>query len=51
MATDGDVDAISAGIEQRGGTLESAPADTFFGARAFSLVDLDGFKLSISSDS
>ncbi len=51
MATDGDVDAIAAGIEQRGGTLESPPEDTPWGARAFSLADPDGFKITISSDS
>ena len=51
MATDGDVDAIAAGIEQRGGTLESPPEDTPWGSRAFSLADPDGFKITISSDS
>ena len=51
MATDGDVDAIAAGIEQRGGALESPPEDTPWGARAFSLADPDGFKITISSDS
>ena len=49
MATDGDVDAIAAAIEQRGGTLESPPEDTPWGARAFSLADPDGFKITISS--
>jgi len=51
MATDGDVDAIAAAIEQRGGTLESPPEDTPWGSRAFSLADPDGFKLTISSES
>ncbi|MCH8813368.1 MAG: VOC family protein [Gemmatimonadetes bacterium] len=50
MATDDDVDAIAAGIERRGGTLESPPEDTPWGARAFSLVDPDGFKITISSN-
>ena len=49
LATGGDVDAIAAGIEERGGTLESQPADLPWGPRAFSLVDPDGFKLTISS--
>ncbi len=44
-----DVDQIAAGIEARGGTLESHPADTPWGGRAFSLADPDGFKITISS--
>ena len=51
LATDGDLDAIAAGIEQRGGTLESPPMAMPWGARAFSLEDPDGFKITISSDS
>ncbi len=50
MATAGDVDEIAAGIEQRGGALESPPVDTPWGSRAFSLVDPDGFKITISSE-
>ena len=50
MTTAADVDEIAAGIEQRGGTLESAPEDTPWGSRAFSLVDPDGFKITISSE-
>ena len=50
MRTGDDVDAIAAGIEERGGTLETQPADNPWG-RAFSLVDPDGFKITISQDS
>ena len=50
LATGGDVDEIAAQIEERGGTLEAQPADMPWGARAFSLVDPDGFKLTISSE-
>ena len=50
LATAGDVDEIAAGIEERGGTLESPPADMPWGGRAFSLVDPDGFKMTISSE-
>ena len=50
MATADDVDAIAAGIEERGGTLESPPVDTPFGTRAFSLEDPDGFKVTISTE-
>jgi len=48
METVDDVDAIAAMIEERGGTLETQPADTPWGARAFTLVDPDGFKITIS---
>ena len=50
MATADDVDEIAARIEERGGTLESPPADLPWGPRAFSLVDSDGFKMTISSE-
>ena len=50
LATSDDVDEIAAKIEERGGTLEVQPADMPWGARAFSLVDPDGFKLTISSE-
>ncbi len=50
LATADDVDEIAARIEKRGGTLESPPADTPWGSRAFSLADPDGFKITISSD-
>ncbi len=45
----GDVDEVARGIEARGGTLDSPPADVPWGARAFDLVDPDGFKLTISA--
>jgi uncharacterized glyoxalase superfamily protein PhnB len=44
-----DVDEIAAMIKERGATLVSEPADMPWGARVFSLVDPDGFKLTISS--
>jgi uncharacterized glyoxalase superfamily protein PhnB len=49
MTTDQDVDALAAAIESRGGTLESAPEDMPWGARAFSLLDPDGFAITIAS--
>jgi catechol 2,3-dioxygenase-like lactoylglutathione lyase family enzyme len=48
LTTAQDIDALAAGIRERGGVLESDPADVM-GARAFRLRDLDGFKLVISS--
>lgn len=46
--TGADIDALAAGIKARGGVLEDEPFDAF-GARAFRLRDLDGFKLVFSS--
>ena len=43
------IDDIANGIKARGGTLESEPADMPWGARIFTLVDFDGYKLVISS--
>ena len=50
LETAQDVDEIAAGIKARGGTLESEPADTAWGPRAFSLVDPDGFAFTIMSE-
>jgi uncharacterized glyoxalase superfamily protein PhnB len=44
------VDALAKRIRERGGTLESEPADTPWDARVFRLQDPDGFKLVISSE-
>ena len=44
-----DVDALAARIKERGGTLESEPADMPWGARVFRVQDPDGFKIAISS--
>ncbi len=44
------VDELAKEIVARGGTLESEPAELDWGGRAFSVVDPDGFKISIASD-
>jgi predicted enzyme related to lactoylglutathione lyase len=49
ITTAQDVDALAQRMKERGGVLASEPAD-MHGARAFRLVDLDGFKLTISSE-
>jgi lactoylglutathione lyase len=49
LTTDQNVDEIANRIKERGGTLESEPADTPWGARVFRLQDPDGFKFAISS--
>lgn len=41
------VDQVAADIKVRGGTLDSEPEDTEWGARAFDVTDPDGFKLTI----
>ena len=48
--TSQDVDAIARGITERGGTLDSEPADMPWGARVFRLRDPDGFRFMISSE-
>ena len=50
LTTAQDVDAIAARIKERGGTLESEPADMPWGARVFRVQDPDGFILAISSE-
>jgi uncharacterized glyoxalase superfamily protein PhnB len=47
LGTAQDVDQLAAEIKKRGGALASEPADMPWGVRAFTLVDPDGFKLSI----
>lgn len=50
ITTSQSVDAIADRIKTNGGTLETEPADTPWGMRAFRVVDPDGFKLTISSE-
>jgi uncharacterized glyoxalase superfamily protein PhnB len=44
------VDDIARRITERGGTLDSQPADMPWGARVFRVRDPDGFKLVIASE-
>ena len=48
--TDQDVDRLADGIKARGGSLMQEPRDEEWGARAFSVQDPDGFKITISKD-
>ena len=50
IITDQNVDEIPKRIKDLGGTLDSQPADTPWGARVFRVRDPDGFKLVISSE-
>ncbi len=43
------IDELANRIKEKGGTLTTEPVDAW-GARVFRLVDLDGFKLVISSE-
>ena len=47
LMTTQELDDIAEAIKERGGTLESEPADTGWGSRAFALKDPDGFLLTI----
>ena len=49
ITTEQNVDAIAQQIKERGGTLDSEPADMPWGARVFRLRDPDGYKVTISS--
>ena len=49
LTTDQNVDEYANRIKQRGGTLQSEPADMPWGARAFRLQDPDGYRFAVSS--
>lgn len=44
------LDDLASAIKSRGGTLESEPQEMPWGGRAFSIVDPDGFAITINSD-
>jgi uncharacterized glyoxalase superfamily protein PhnB len=44
------IDQLASEIKARGGVLASEPADTPWGSREFSVVDPDGFKITVSRD-
>src|SRR5690349_6644262 len=50
LTTDLDVDAVAARIKAHGGRLDSEPADTPWGLRAFRVSDPDGFRLTIAAE-
>ncbi|HEV8236237.1 MAG TPA: VOC family protein [Gemmatimonadaceae bacterium] len=49
LTTSQNIDDLATRVRERGGTLDSEPADVW-GARVFRLRDPDGFKLVISSE-
>jgi uncharacterized glyoxalase superfamily protein PhnB len=48
--TDQDIDTLAAAVRERGGKLIQEPTDQPWGRRDFAVVDLDGFNISITSD-
>jgi uncharacterized glyoxalase superfamily protein PhnB len=50
LTTTENADEVAARIRAAGGTLETEPTDTPWGARVFRLRDPDGFRLVISSE-
>ena len=48
LMTSQDVDAIADRARKYGARLDEEPADSDWGARAFSLTDPDGFKITIA---
>lgn len=50
IGTDQDVDQVAARAKAAGITLDEEPHDTEWGARAFTLTDPDGYKLTISRE-
>jgi uncharacterized glyoxalase superfamily protein PhnB len=49
LTTPQNVDEIAARVRERGGVVDTGPAD-IWGARVFRLRDPDGFRLTISSE-
>jgi uncharacterized glyoxalase superfamily protein PhnB len=45
-----EIDGLARRIRERGGTLESEPVDTPWGARVFRVRDPDGSRFAISSE-
>ncbi|MEX2467222.1 MAG: VOC family protein [Gemmatimonadota bacterium] len=50
LSTIQDVDHLAAKVEARGGSLHEGPTDMPWGARAFTVIDPDGFKLTIAAE-
>lgn len=49
LATAQDIDELAEAIRQRGGELLSEPEDREWGARDFSLVDPDGYNITVTT--
>jgi uncharacterized glyoxalase superfamily protein PhnB len=51
LSTAQNADDVANAIKARGGKLASEPTDTPWGERVFTVVDPDGYKFTIASDS
>ena len=49
ITTDQNIDEIANRVRKHGGILDSEPAETPWGSRAFRFRDLDGYKVMLSS--
>lgn len=50
LTTIQDIDALAESVVARGGALETPPEEMPWGVRAFTVVDPDGYRLTISSE-
>lgn len=50
VSTAQDVDQLAAAVQERGGDLHEGPTDMPWGARAFTVIDPDGFKLTVAQE-
>lgn len=50
LSTAQDVDRLASMVEERGGSLHEGPTDMSWGARAFTVIDPDGFKFTIAAE-
>ena len=51
LSTAQDVDTLASHVRERGVELHEGPTDMPWGARAFTVIDPDGFKLTVAADS
>ncbi len=47
---EGDIDALAAGIEARGGKLDSQPKTESWGGRYFTVTDPSGYKITFAAE-
>ncbi len=50
LSTAQDVDVLAAYVRERGVELHEGPTDMPWGARAFTVIDPDGFKLTVAAE-
>jgi len=50
LSTAQDIDRLASLVVARGGTLQDGPVDMPWGARAFTVLDPDGFKLTVAAE-